>query len=89
MDLLNKAAGAAGAAAGAEGIGAESKAQEGPPPTEGSQVCQMAGGDYVIHILVQQARTLILDDEDTVDPLIRAKILDLDKQTTNKNGITR
>ena len=39
MDLLNKAAGAAGAAAGAEGIGAESKAQEGPPPTEGSQVC--------------------------------------------------
>ena len=80
MDLLNKAA---------EAAGAGEKKEEGPPPSEGSQVSSMAGGDYVIHILVQQARTLILDDEDTVDPLIRAKILDLDKQTTNKNGITR
>ena len=43
MDLLNKAA---------EAAGAGEKKEEGPPPSEGSQVSSMAGGDYVIHILV-------------------------------------
>lgn len=35
MDLLNKA----NAVANGEGSGAENKDSEGPPPSEGSQVC--------------------------------------------------
>lgn len=34
------------------GVGGGDAAADAPPPSEGSQVSNMPGGDYVIHILI-------------------------------------
>ena len=55
----------------------------------GASVANMKPGFYMLHVLVETAKNMGLEGEDTVDPLIKVKILMNEKSTSNKKGITR
>ena len=48
----------------------------------------MDPGDYLVHVLVQLHRNLLLPGEDTCDPYVKISCLNVDKQTSVKNDIT-
>lgn len=52
-----------------------------------NNICQMKRGDYMIHILVEQAKNLKVDAEDTVDPIVEIKVLNQKKFTTAQDDI--
>ena len=75
---------------GEEGAeGAEEGAKEEEEAATGSKVGTMKPGDYTIHILVQNAKQLKADGDDTCDPVIEFKIGDVVGKTTKKNDISR
>lgn len=49
----------------------------------------MKAGDYTIHILVQNARNLIADGDDTCDPVVEFNVNDVSGKTTTKKDVTR
>lgn len=49
----------------------------------------MKAGDYTVHILVQNARQLIADGDDTCDPVVEFKINDVSGKTSKKSDVTR
>lgn len=49
----------------------------------------MKAGDYTIHILVQNARNLIADGDDTSDPVIEFAVNDVTGKTTKKTNVSR
>lgn len=50
---------------------------------------KMAGGDYLIHIHIQNAKNLDLENAQTFDPYIQIKILDQTKKTTVKQDVDK
>lgn len=42
---------------------------------KGNGVCQMKRGDYMIHVMIEQAKDLLMDPEDTVDPIVEVKCM--------------
>ena len=77
-------------AEGEENAGAaEEGADAGPEASEGSQVCNMPEGDYLLHVLVEKGKNIFLDGEDTVDPMMKVMFCGKDKVTSSKNDITR
>jgi len=81
------------AAAAGEGDGEEAAAGEQAEPevelSAGAKVGNMKAGDYTIHILVQNARNLIADGDDTCDPVIEFDVNGVTGKTSQKNDITR
>jgi hypothetical protein len=49
----------------------------------------MPSGDYQIHVHVQKAKRLQLDDDDTCDPFVRVKVLDTYQSTKSLDDISR
>jgi hypothetical protein len=52
------------------------------------KVGNMKPGDYMVHVHIQRAKGLKLDQEDAVDPFIKVKVLDQEKSTAAKEGIS-
>ena len=50
-----------------------------PEPKEeekkGGGVCAMKRGDYMIHVMVEQAKNLKVPDGDTIDPIVEVSCL--------------
>ena len=73
--------GGAGGEAGAEGgAAAEEESNDG-------KVCTMKRGDYMIHVLVEQAKNLAMPADATVDPIVEIKVLGDKKFTTAQEKI--
>ena len=58
----------------------EEKAEEAAKPEEkeseeGGGVCTMKRGDYMIHVLVEQAKALKVPDGDVIDPIVEISCL--------------
>ena len=68
-----------GAAAAAGGSDDEGDAQSG--------ICTMKRGDYMIHVMVEQAKNLKMESDSTVDPIVEVKVLNDKKFTTAQKGI--
>ena len=49
---------------------------------------EMRKGDYMIHVYVEKAKEIIMEGEDTSDPLIEVKALGEKQFTTAKKGIS-
>ena len=71
------------AGGGADGSGVDKNAPSG------QKVGKMSGGDYLVHVLIQSAKNLTLDGEDTCDPFIKVNLLNQEKQSTCKKDITQ
>jgi len=54
----------------------------------GSKVGNMPEGDYIIHVLIIQAKTIRLEGESTSDPFIKVSSMGIDKSSKNKNDIS-
>ena len=54
----------------------------------GSKVGNMPEGDYIIHVLIIQAKTIRLEGESTSDPFIKVTCMGIDKSSKNKNDIS-
>jgi hypothetical protein len=71
----------------------DGKAEEKKEPEEelsaGEKVGNMPAGDYTIHILVQSARQLIADGDDTCDPVIEFSVDKISGKTSKKKDVTR
>lgn len=50
-------------------------------------VCEMKRGDYMIHVMIEQAKNLKVDAEDTVDPLVEVKCMGQKRFTTAQDDI--
>ena len=81
----NKSANDAGGGA-KEADAAGQKNEEEIP--SGGKVSVMNSGDYMIHVLVQLHKNILLEGEDTCDPFIKIECMNVEKQTTVKNDIT-
>lgn len=47
----------------------------------------MLAGDYIIHVFIQKAKQIKLDENDTIDPIIEVDCLDKKKYTTSKTNV--
>jgi hypothetical protein len=54
----------------------------------GSKVSTMKAGEYVLHILVEKAKSLELDGHATFDPLVKIKFNGTEKKTSAKSDMT-
>ena len=54
----------------------------------GSKVGNMPEGDYIIHVLIIQAKSIRLEGESTSDPFIKVSSMGVDKSSKNKNDIS-
>ena len=72
-----------------EGEEGEAKEEEQEESSAGAKVGSMKAGDYTVHILVQNARQLIADGDDTCDPVVEFKINDVSGKTSKKTDVTR
>lgn len=54
---------------------------------EDDGVCEMKRGDYMIHVMIEQAKNLKVDAEDTVDPIIEVACMGNKKFTTAQDDI--
>ena len=55
---------------------------------EGSNVCLLKRGDYMIHIKVEEARNFVDEDADTVvNPIVEMKLMSQSKFTTAQDDI--
>jgi hypothetical protein len=68
-----------GAAAGGDKANASVAGSDGSGEGGGSKVGNMPEGDYVIHVLIIQAKSIHLEGEDTSDPLIKVTCMDVNK----------
>jgi len=70
--------------------GKESEEEEDAEGEEGGgpKVGTMKDGEYLLHILVETGKTLYLEGEDTVDPMVKVLFMGKEKQTSAKNDIT-
>jgi len=73
---------------GEEGEAGEKKEEE-EELEAGAKVGKMPAGDYTIHILVQNARQLIADGDDTCDPAVEFTVEGVNGKTTTKKDVTR
>jgi hypothetical protein len=73
---------------GEEGEAGEKKEEE-EELEAGAKVGNMPAGDYTIHILVQNARQLVADGDDTCDPAVEFTVKDVSGKTTTKKDVTR
>ena len=71
-----------------DGGGAE-KEEEVEEASAGAKVGSMKEGDYTVHILVQNARQLIADGDDTCDPIIEFSVNSVTGKTTKKCDVSR
>lgn len=55
--------------------------------THSTNICQMKRGDYMIHVMIEQAKNLLVDAEDTVDPIVEVKCMNARKFTTAQEAI--
>lgn len=70
-------------------------AKDGKPATDAKKVdekdaakiCNMKRGDYMIHIMVEQAKELKIAEGKSIDPIVEIKILGERKFTTALKGI--
>ena len=65
----------------------EEKEATPPPEEEKGSVQTMKRGDYMIHVLVEQAKNLKVLDGQTVDPIVEINCLGERKFTTAQNDI--
>mmetsp|Transcript_119335 Transcript_119335/g.166510 ORF Transcript_119335/g.166510 Transcript_119335/m.166510 type:complete len:197 (+) Transcript_119335:39-629(+) len=75
---------------GATGEGGDPKPSDSSSGDKkaGGEVEKMKRGDYMIHVYVEQAKNLGVDEGDTVDPMIEISILGEKKYTTAKDDIS-
>jgi hypothetical protein len=65
--------------------GADDAAEE---EAGGPKVGTMKDGEYLLHVLVETGKTLDLEGEDTVDPMVKVLFMGKEMQTSAKNDIT-
>ena len=67
------------------------KDKDGKPsdkkPAEAAKICNMKRGDYMIHLMIEQAKELKIKEGKTIDPIVEIKILGERKFTTALKGI--
>ena len=72
----------------AEAPAPEEKKQEAggeePSASEGSQVCNMPEGAYLLHVLIETGKNIQLEGEDTVDPMVKVIFCGKDKTSSAK-----
>ena len=73
----------------AAGEGEEEEEDAAEEEGGGSKVGTMKDGEYLLHVLVETGKTLDLEGEDTVDPMVKVLFMGKELQTTAKNDITR
>jgi hypothetical protein len=49
----------------------------------------MKNGAYQLHVLIETGKNMMLDGEDTIDPMVKILFMGSEKQTTAKNDISR
>ena len=54
---------------------------------ESKSVCKMKRGDYMIHVYVEQAKNLDVEEGDTIDPIIEISCLNERKFTTAQDDL--
>ena len=69
-------------------------AKDGKPATDAkvdekdaAKICNMKRGDYMIHLMVEQAKELKIAEGKSIDPIVEIKILGERKFTTALKGI--
>ena len=72
--------------------GDDKKGDDGDEPAddaadEPTGVCIMKRGDYMIHVMIEQAKNLKMDSDSTVDPIVEVKVLSDKKFTSAQKGI--
>ena len=67
---------------------ASAAGSDGGDDAGGSKVGNMPEGDYIIHVLIIQAKSIHLEGEDTSDPFIKVSCMGQDKSSKNKNDIS-
>ena len=68
---------AADAAEGVEGGGAQ------------AAVADMQDGEYLLHVLVETGKSIFLEGETTIDPLVKVTFMGKTASTSAKKGVTR
>jgi len=68
---------AADAAEGEEGGGAQ------------AAVADMQDGEYLLHVLVETGKSIFLEGETTIDPLVKVTFMGTTASTSAKKGVTR
>ncbi len=60
----------------------DNKPKDQTQESSSTNVCLMKRGDYMIHVFVEQAKNLKIDEEDTVDPIVQINCLGMRKFTS-------
>lgn len=90
MNLLNPLGGDEEKEAGAPAGGAEEDEEDaGAADAGGSGMLHMKDGEYLLHVLIGEAKNIDLEGEDTTDPLIKVTFLGKTKETSAKANISR
>ena len=62
--------------------------QEAGPADPSAGVQEMKEGEYQLHVLVETGKSIFMEGDDTVDPLIKIKWCGKEAQTATKNNVT-
>lgn len=49
----------------------------------------MKDGEYLLHVLVETGKSIFLEGETTVDPMVKVSFMGQTASTTAKKGVTR
>ena len=55
----------------------------------GKNVASMKDGEYILHVLVETGKSIFLEGEDTIDPMVKITFMGESKQTAAKEDVTR
>ena len=66
-------------------------AAEGEEGGDGAQaaVADMQDGEYLLHVLVETGKSIFLEGETTIDPLVKVTFMGKTASTSAKKGVTR
>ena len=67
--------------------GQEEEEEEAPKEKEKKSVCNMKRGDYMIHIYVEQAKNMDVEEGDTIDPIVEINCLNERKFSTAQDDL--
>jgi|APSaa5957512535_1039671.scaffolds.fasta_scaffold84258_1 hypothetical protein len=77
-----------GAAAEEPEEGAED-AEEGGEAGEAAAPVEMSDGEYQLHVLVETGKSIFLEGDTTIDPLVKVTFMGNHASSSAKKGVTR
>jgi hypothetical protein len=64
-------------------------AAEGEEGGDAPAVADMQDGEYLLHVLVETGKSIFLEGETTIDPLVKVTFMGQTASTSAKKGVTR